>query len=242
MPFKRLLRSKKGIEEEGYRPILKLLPGILVVIAIIGMVTWGGSLVAQEPGGETLKDFKNDFVPAFESVVNGSRDYIIVERMFLKTDQIIAVFSSGRVPLKDTCQINEDFKKPAQCGDSVCACLCSEGDSCERPFDCFQIKNAKKSLVLADSSFDANLGDVSGGGNHVLIYGDCDGAGGEPLGIRDILIETKPRDNVVFISDKTCRHNRGVCMVIPEGKTCPQGMYVSKEFKCPHETPTCCMS
>lgn len=245
MTFRRVLRSKKGVEEESYKAMGGAVLGIFIAIAIISMIMGGGKIWAAEPDDVRLKDFKRDFVPLFESVVNGSsydtrtrESYEVVEYLTIGPDQIIAVFGSNLNPLKDLCQRNENFEKPKECGKNVCVCLCSEKDSCKRPFECFPIKNANPQIIVADSNFDANLGDsYIFGGNYPLIYGDCDGAGGEPLGSRDILIEIVGNTHVI-ISDNTCRKNGGICMNLPVNSTCVGGKNLS--FKCPHDRSTCC--
>ncbi|MBN2112171.1 hypothetical protein JW707_03675 [Candidatus Woesearchaeota archaeon] len=259
MTFQRFLRSKKGVEEEGMKPVMGMVLGVIVVIAIIMMVVGGGSLLASEPGGETLRTFRDDFVPALESVVNGSsydpktkESYEVVPHLYIKDDQIIAVFSAGRGSLFDTCMLNEEVKKPAECGDSICACICSEKDLCARPYDCFQLTTTTHktspvlsimvSWVFADKDFDANLGDKAGGGEDVLIYGDCDGAGGEPLGIRDILIEKNPTNGIVYISDKTCRKAGYQCrQSYNDSNPCHNDIEM-KGYRCPHTSPVCCSS
>ena len=240
MHLRRILKSQKAQIDQATNPVSGMTLTAFLVLIIIAMVVSTSSLFGQEPDEVLLAEFRWDFVPLFESVANGSSagDYEVVEYLALGPNQIIAIFSENENPkgLHDFCQANEWFKKPDVCGNNICVCLCSEKDSCKRPFECFPIKNSRYSDVRVSPSFDANFGfkkDILG--DDVLIYGDCDGPGGEPFGSRGLLIEGK--GTTIHISDEICRTNKGTCTVLGIGQACANGVM---NYACPHTRPICC--
>jgi hypothetical protein len=244
MHSKIFLRNRKAQEytETGTVGRSLLIGGILV-LAIVGVMLRSSKIHAAEAGQDTVASF-TEFAKELFEVANGTKDYAVVSRMSIKDDYVIAVFSEGASgkALADTCQRNEYFERPDdECGNFMCACICSEDDSCKNPYDC-EIIEGKIGAVYADPDFDANLGGKRvPEGHDVIIYGDCDGWGGEPLRVRSILIENK--GNSILISDNACG-NPGKGFGCYNKECSKMGGFTRElpEYKCPDKrNPFCCI-
>ena len=253
MHFRIFLRNKKaqeggtGTTEESGNAARSSVIGFLMAVIVIYVGYQVMSPFVAHAGGEMAKP--EDFMEGFLAVANGSKNYTILEQFGMKEEQLMAVFGSGAPGTKssgvyDTCQSNEWFYKPEDaCGgsDLPCICICNQDDACKSPHDCKVAKNAVFGRIYADADFDANLGDETGPGEYPLIYGNCDGWGGEPVKIRNIIIESvgKPGEGgYIFITDRVCGNKgTGIC----SQKKCSEIKMRESTYKCPLDRPYCCV-
>jgi hypothetical protein len=236
MPFKRFLRSKKaqeGVTEPAKAARSLLLSGF-VILVVMGIMMKSSRIFASEAGQSSDESLRR-FAESFRKVANGSSERETVIISFTDGGHVLAVFDT-RPRLQDTCQGNEEFKKPAECGNYVCACICDEDEGCEIPYGCKKFEDSKFGLVAADADFDENLGkEYAPGREDVLIYSNCDGWGGGALGLRWLIIEAK--EDYISVSDKACGNIGGVCY--PKQQGCPEKFEELKEYKC-SEREICC--
>jgi len=247
MHFKGFLRNKKaqegsgGVTEPGGAARGILIGGFLVLV-IVSIMMKSSTIFASE-GGQSTDETLKKLASALEEVANGSAQRRMVPLSFSDDNHLIAIFDTRNPFLKDTCESNENFKKPADCGNKICAVVCNEDDACEEPISKpYIIKKSNFGEVAADSEFLANLGEeYESGKEYALIYSDCDGWGGEPVtGILYVIIEAK--GSYILISDKACPNKKiggkpGVCA---QGLICPPNTAPLEGYQC-SEGWTCCI-
>ncbi len=247
MDFRVFLRNKKaqetgGVTEPGKAARSILLGGFLILVVVSIMIK-SSAIFASEGGQSTDETFRS-FVRAFDKVAKGNSTKEMVPFSFSDDDHLIAVFDTRNPWLKDTCQSNENFKKPPECGNKICIVICDEDDACKKPLSKpVIIEKSKFGEVAVDTNFHANLGEKYGEGKeYPLIYSDCDGAGGEPVtGIVWVIIEAK-ENSYIFISDKACPNKKigGKPANCIQGMECRPKTAPVADYKC-SEGWTCCV-
>ena len=258
--LERFLKSRKaqeggGGEMEAGKFAILLIMGAIGAFVVINMtgVVGGGYIFASGAGQSTDKTFEG-FTAALQLVVNGSSKSEMVPFSFSDDDHLIAVFDTRHV-MKSNCVWfygEENFVKPKECGNNICAVVCNEDDFCQNPISSPKImENSKDSNAITivsvgvDPDFEANLGkEYAPGKEYALIYGDCDGWSGEPLmgqGIKWVLIEAKDDNTTIMITDKACPNKKtgarnANCY---SGTTCQSGMAPVYDYGCDDDRICC---
>lgn len=238
MLFERLLKNKRG-EEADTTTIPKYartsLLGAILVLAIFGIMFTSSNLFASE-AGQSADQTLQEFALRLSEVINSTdqNEARVVEFPFLKGDHVLAVFEPPQQSeLVDVCPIlgfSEDVKKPAECGSKVCIAIYNEDELDKPPYGIPIVIDNSEGIreIYADSDFQANVGkEYEEGKEYPLIYGDCDGVRGEPLGRTKIAI--KKKGNTIEISDDACGNpGKGQCY----SNGCPDGFSENQEYVC----------